>query len=149
MPNQIAVVNAGWSSIKFAVFNTDEEQTLLFRGQIEKIGVGPKLTAEDAAGESLLENEWAANELDHRSATKVILQTSIALLGGEAVEGIGHRVVHGGTQFTGPTAITRDVVTSLKALSPLAPLHQPHNLSPIEAIMSEEIPDTPSRPDFL
>ena len=137
MPNQIAVVNAGSSSIKFAVFNTDEEQTLLFRGQIEKIGVGPKLTAEDAAGESLLENEWAANELDHRSATKVILQTSIALLGGEAVEGIGHRVVHGGTQFTGPTAITRDVVTSLKALSPLAPLHQPHNLSPIEAIMSE------------
>ena len=137
MPNQIAVINAGSSSIKFAVFNTDAGQTLLFRGQIERIGSAPKLTTEDAAGERLIDNEWGASELDHRSGTKVILQTAIALLGGQAVEGIGHRVVHGGTNFAAPTRITREVVESLRTLVPLAPLHQPHNLAPIEAIATE------------
>jgi acetate kinase len=137
MSNQIAVINAGSSSIKFAVFNTDAEQTLLFRGQIERIGSAPKMTAEDAAGEKLIENEWGASELDHRSGTKVILKTALALLGGQAVEGIGHRVVHGGTHFAAPTQITKDVVESLGTLIPLAPLHQPHNIAPIEAITME------------
>jgi acetate kinase len=137
MPNQIAVINAGSSSIKFAVFHDDPAQSLIFRGQVEKIGVAPSLTVENSGGDKLIENEWSAKEVDHRSATKTILQTCIALLGGEAVEGIGHRVVHGGTQFNAPTVLTKDVVEELKALTPLAPLHQPHNLSPIEAIMAE------------
>src|SRR6476620_8424076 len=137
MSNQIAVINAGSSSIKFAIFNDDPGQSLIFRGQIEKIGVAPTMRVEDSGGETLVENEWAAKELDHKSATKVILQTSIALLGGEAVEAIGHRVVHGGTQFTAPTRVTNSILASLKALSPLAPLHQPHNIAPIEAIMAE------------
>ena len=138
MSRQIAVINAGSSSIKFAVFNEDgRDQQLMFRGQIENIGVAPKLHVESPEGEQLVENEWKANELDHRLATKAILEVSIGLLGGEAVEGIGHRVVHGGTQFTGPTAVTKDIVKSLKSLIPLAPLHQPHNVAPMEAIMSE------------
>ena len=137
MPNQIAVINAGSSSIKFAVFHDDSAQSLIFRGQIEKIGVAPSLTVENAGGDKLIENEWGANEINHRSGTKTILQTCIALLGGEAVEGIGHRVVHGGTQFNAPIVLTKDVVEELKGLTPLAPLHQPHNLSPIEAIMAE------------
>jgi acetate kinase len=137
MSRQIAVINAGSSSIKFAVFDDDANQTLRFRGQIENIGVGPRMKVEGPNGETLVENEWGANDLNHRSATKVILQTSIAVLGGEAVEGIGHRVVHGGSKFTAPTQITKEVLASLHSLSPLAPLHQPHNLAPIEAIMSE------------
>ena len=137
MTRQIAVINAGSSSIKFAVFDDDAAQSLRFRGQIEKIGVAPTLTVEGPNGEALAQKEWAAKDLDHRSGTRVILETSIAQLGGEAVEGIGHRVVHGGTRFTAPTAITEDVIASLKQLCPLAPLHQPHNLAPIEAIMAE------------
>ena len=137
MSRQIAVINAGSSSIKFAVFNVGGEQSLRFRGQIENIGVSPSLKAVDPDGGTLVENQWAAKEVNHRSATKIILQTSIALLGGEAVEGIGHRVVHGGTQYTAPVRVTKDVVASLKLLCPLAPLHQPHNLAPIEAIMAE------------
>ena len=117
MSNQIAVINAGSSSIKFAIFNDDPGQSLIFRGQIEKIGVAPTMLVEDSGGETLVEKEWAAKELDHKSATKVILQTSIALLGGEAVEAIGHRVVHGGTQFTAPTRVTNSILASLKALS--------------------------------
>ena len=137
MSNQIAVINAGSSSIKFAIFNDDPAQSLIFRGQVEKIGVAPTLLVEGSGGETLVENEWGANELDHKSATKVILQTSIALLGGEAVEGIGHRVVHGGAQFTAPTLVNDDVIASLRLLCPLAPLHQPHNIAPVEAIMAE------------
>lgn len=137
MVNQIAVINAGSSSIKFAVFNDDPSQSLIFRGQVEKIGVTPSLSVDGPSGEKLIDNEWSATEVDHRAATKIILQTSIALLGGKTIEGIGHRVVHGGTQFTAPIALTKDVLPSLKALSPLAPLHQPHNISPIETIMAE------------
>jgi len=137
MTRQIGVINAGSSSIKFAIINDDPEQSLLFRGQMEKIGVGPSLTVEGPDGETLMENEWGANELNHHSATKIILESSIALLGGETIEGIGHRVVHGGTSFAAPTVVTKDVVASLKALCPLAPLHQPHNLTPIESIMAE------------
>lgn len=137
MSRQIGVINAGSSSIKFAIFNDDREQTLLFRGQMEKIGVGPALTVEGPAGEKLIENQWGAKEVNHKSATRIILQSCIALLGGEAIEGIGHRVVHGGTEFTAPTLVSKDVVAKLQSLCPLAPLHQPHNLTPIEAIMAE------------
>ena len=137
MTRQIAVINAGSSSIKFAIVEDDFEQTLLFRGQVENIGVSPRLKVESTDGQTLVEREWGAKDLNHNSATKIILQTSIALLGGQAVEAIGHRVVHGGTRFTAPVMTNKDVLASLKALTPLAPLHQPHNLAPIEAIMAE------------
>jgi acetate kinase len=129
MTRQIGVINAGSSSIKFAIINDDPEQSLLFRGQMEKIGVGPSLTVEGPAGEKLIEKEWGAKDIDHHSGTRIILESCIALLGGETIEGIGHRVVHGGTSFAAPTVVTKDVVASLKALCPLAPLHQPHNLT--------------------
>ena len=135
MAERIAVINAGSSSIKFALFGDDPDQSLLFRGQLENIGVGPKLAVEDAAGKKVVENEWQASELDHRSGTTAIFETVIGLLGGVPVAGVGHRVVHGGSKFTAPTPVTQDVVASLQALCPLAPLHQPHNLAPIEAIL--------------
>ena len=137
MTRQIGVINAGSSSIKFAIINDDPEQSLLFRGQMEKIGVGPSLTVEGPAGEKLIEKEWGAKEINHHSGTRIILESCITLLGGETIEGIGHRVVHGGTEFAAPTVVTKEVVASLKALCPLAPLHQPHNLTPIESIMAE------------
>ena len=134
---RIAVMNAGSSSIKFALFEVDgEEQRLLFRGQIEKIGVAPHLTVEGADGAELAEQDWGAKDLDHKSATEVILETAIRLLDGKPVSAVGHRVVHGGTEFAAPTLVTDEVIASLKTLSPLAPLHQPHNIAPIEAIRS-------------
>ena len=134
MTDCIAVLNAGSSSIKFAVFQHSADQQQLFGGQVEQIGVAPQLTIKDANGEVMLENQWAAKELDHRSATRSILETVIGLLGGKAVAGVGHRVVHGGTQFTAPVIVTKEIVESLRTLCPLAPLHQPHNLIAIEAI---------------
>jgi len=136
MANCIAVLNAGSSSIKFALYQHGQDQHLLFGGQIEQIGVAPKLTVKDSDGEKVLENSWGADDLNHRTATTTIIETAIGLLGGKPVSGIGHRVVHGGTQFTAPSLVTKEVVASLRTFCPLAPLHQPHNLAPIEAIAS-------------
>jgi acetate kinase len=134
--DRIAVINAGSSSIKFALFEEDDGQRLLFRGQVENIGVEPRLSVEGPDGDKLAEHQWSASELDHKSATKVILETAIGLLGGKRVGAVGHRVVHGGSEFAAPTMITADVIASLKKLCRLAPLHQPHNIAPIEAIQS-------------
>jgi acetate kinase len=136
MADCIAVVNAGSSSIKFAIFQANDEQHLLFGGQIEQIGVAPRLTVKSSDGEKVLEKEWDAKEVDHRSATEIILETTVGLIGGKPVVGVGHRVVHGGTQFTAPALVTKEILASLRTLCPLAPLHQPHNLAPIEAIQA-------------
>ena len=135
MAHQIGVINAGSSSIKFAIFQADADLSLLFRGQFEGIGTTPRLEVEDADGGTLFEND-CGSDVDHASATQMILETSIRLLGGEGVEGIGHRVVHGGTNFTAPALLNPDVLAALQALCPLAPLHQRHNLAPIRAIFT-------------
>ena len=62
--------------------------------------------------------------------------------GGARVLGVGHRVVHGGATFAGPTIVTPEVLAELRALVPLAPLHQPHNLAAIEAV-AERLPGVP------
>ena len=62
--------------------------------------------------------------------------------GGAQLVGVGHRVVHGGAQFTCPTVVTPKVLTELRRLVPLAPLHQPYNLAAIEAVF-ERLPDVP------
>lgn len=128
---RIAVMNAGSSSIKFALYEGEE---LRFKGQVEQIGVAPQLSVNDDRGELIAKNEWDAKKVDHASATKIILETVIGLLGGKQVAGVGHRVVHGGTEFATPTVVTDSVLSALKKLCPLAPLHQPHNLAPIESI---------------
>ena len=134
MSDRIAVVNAGSSSIKFGVFEMGLDERLLFKGQVEQIGVAPRLSVQDSAGESLAEKEWGATDLNHQSATRVILETIIGLNEGRSVAAVGHRVVHGGTDFAEPAFVTNRVLALLKELCPLAPLHQPHNLAVIEAI---------------
>src|SRR5207237_6020070 len=60
--------------------------------------------------------------------------------GGSRVVGVGHRVVHGGKTFAGPTVLSPAILAQLRELIPLAPLHQPHNLAAIEAV-TERLPD--------
>ncbi len=138
----IAVLNAGSSSIKFAVYADGSGDELLFKGQVEKIGTAPRMTARSAAGDKLAEREWPAAELDHKTATNVILETCLAQLGGRPVAGVGHRVVHGGTHYAAPVRVDAEVIDTLATLAPLAPLHQPHNLAPIRAI-AEAAPNMP------
>jgi acetate kinase len=130
----IAVLNAGSSSIKFAHYEAGHDGALLFRGQIENVGLAPHLKAVDAAGAVVAERRWANGVLDHHAATAEILKVGRELLAGRPVIAFGHRVVHGGTEFARPVLVDPAVIEALARLVPLAPLHQPHNLAPIEAI---------------
>jgi acetate kinase len=133
-PGCIAVLNAGSSSIKFALYEPGPAGVLLFRGQVERIGQAPRLEAKDAVGKVLAERNWSDGKLDHEAATTEIIALGRELLHGRPVLAFGHRVVHGGTDFAAPALIDDEVLARLAALVPLAPLHQPHNLAPIRAI---------------
>ncbi len=130
----VAVLNAGSSSIKFALYKAGRDGALLHRGQIENIGLSPHLKAADASGVVVAERRWTGSALDHHAATDEILKLGRELLGDRPVLAFGHRVVHGGTRFSAPVRIDDAILAELAKLIPLAPLHQPHNLAPIEAI---------------
>src|ERR1700761_5491148 len=102
MTGSIAVINAGSSSVKFAICQTSRNADILFRGQIEGIGVAPRLKVRNAQGATLAEQTWPANGFDHHAATREILTTGASLVSGAPVMGIGHRVVHGGVKFNAP-----------------------------------------------
>jgi acetate kinase len=138
----VAVINAGSSSIKFAIYGGEHFRSLMFRGQIEQIGLSPRLRVVDAKKQAVREKCWSAQELDHRAATREILETAVDLIDGRSVAGIGHRVVHGGLDYTASVRINDKVVAALAALAPLAPLHQPHNLSPI-TVIADHAPHIP------
>jgi acetate kinase len=138
----IAVVNAGSSSIKFGVYQADHGQPMLFRGKIDGVGVSPRLRVADAGGTTLAERSWKADELDQRSATLEALSTARDLLHGVKIDGVGHRVVHGGSAFACPVRIDAQVMAALEKLTPLAPLHEPYNLAAIAAI-AEAAPHIP------
>jgi acetate kinase len=132
MNSPIAVLNAGSSSIKFAVFGADLQ--LMFKGQVEQIGVSPKLRVVDGAGSTLAERDWPVAGFDHAAATSAIVGVARELLGAARLGAVGHRVAHGGVGFSAPVRINPVVIDKLAELIPLAPLHQPHNLAPIRAI---------------
>jgi acetate kinase len=130
----IAVLNAGSSSIKFALYEPGAGGALLIRGQVERIGQVPRLEAKDDAGKILAERAWSDGKLDHEAATAEIISLGRELLNGRPVLAFGHRVVHGGTDFSAPALVDDKVLAGLAGLVPLAPLHQPHNLAPMRAV---------------
>jgi len=142
MDGCVAVINAGSSSIKFAIYDGEYHRSLMFRGQIEQIGVSPRLRVVDAEKQPVTERHWRAQEIDHRAATREILETAVGLIHGVSVAGIGHRIVHGGLRYAAPVRIDAKVLATLETLTPLAPLHQPHNLLPI-AFIAEHAPHMP------
>ena len=134
MAECIAVVNAGSSSVKFAFYDSQGDQPLLLKGQVEQIGVAPSLTASNPNGDEVARRDWPADGFGHVQAMGAILEVAREQLTGSTVKGVGHRVVHGGTRFAAPVEVTAEIIAELDELSPLAPLHQPHNLGPIKAI---------------
>lgn len=141
-PGCIAVLNAGSSSIKFALYDVGDPDTALFRGKLEELSRSPRLKVVDAQGGTVTERSWPQGRLDHGTATHDILRTIGELAGDRPVLAVGHRVVHGGMKFAQPVRIDAGVMAALGELIPLAPLHQPHNLAPIQAI-ADAAPDMP------
>jgi acetate kinase len=135
------VLNAGSSSLKFCVYQRPEGKAwqLSARGQIEGIGTAPRLRAKDGAGATLADQPLDQPVPDGRAALQALAGWLRSQYHGARVLGVGHRVVHGGASFTGPTLVTPQVLAELRKLVPLAPLHQPHNLAAIDAV-SEALP---------
>jgi acetate kinase len=144
MDDYAVVLNAGSSSLKFCVYRRPEVYgwRLEARGQIEGIGTSPRFSAKNGTGDVIADKVLDKNINDGRSALDSLAGWLRAGYGGARVLGVGHRVVHGGAKFTGPTIVTPQVVEELRKLVPLAPLHQPYNLAAIEAV-SERLPDVP------
>lgn len=142
MDDCLIVVNAGSSSIKFALHAAEPPFDARWRGLIEGIGTAPRLRLRDAAGATKLERNWPTKGFDHAAATRAMLALGPEVMAGAKARAVGHRVVHGGMEFTGPVLVRPTVMTSLEALCPLAPLHQPHNLAPIRAA-AELAPELP------
>jgi acetate kinase len=138
------VLNAGSSSLKFCVYQRPEQARwrLEARGQIDGIGSSPRLSAHNADGDVIEKKSLNANVRDGRAALDVLAAWLRSRYGGSQVVGIGHRVVHGGARYSGPTLITPEVLENLRGLIPLAPLHQPHNLAAIDAV-AEALPQVP------
>ena len=113
MSGYIGVINAGSSSVKFALYDTDADVSVQFRGQVEGIGVAPSLRIRSAAGEVVAERTWPADEFDHNAATRELLKIGVALTEGAPVLGIGHRVVHGGMKYAAPIRLDRVALASL------------------------------------
>ncbi len=140
----ILVVNAGSSSVKFQVFGTDAEQGLkrLIKGQVDGIGVHPRLRAAVADRDTAIDRTFSPEQIpDVPSA----LQQAAALLRDEHdlhPVAVGHRVVHGGPEYNQPVRVNADILAHLERYIPLAPLHQPHNLAPIRALLARS-PDLP------
>jgi acetate kinase len=144
MDDYAVVLNAGSSSLKFCVYRRPEANAwrLEARGQIEGIGTSPRFTAKGESGSLLADHPLGETVTDGRAALDALAGWLRSRYGGSRVLGVGHRVVHGGATFAGPTIVTPRVMEELRALVPLAPLHQPHNLAAIDAV-SERLPDVP------
>src|SRR5678816_627210 len=136
MDDYALVLNAGSSSLKFCVFQRPlgEGWRLEARGQIEGIGTAPSLSVKDANSESLAKQKLDAEVQGGRDAVAALAAWLRSKYGGSRVLGVGHRVVHGGSRFKGPTILNQQILSELAEFIPLAPLHQPYNLAAIEAV---------------
>ena len=137
MTDAILVLNAGSSSLKFAVY-PDKAGTPspILRGKIMGIGNVPIFSARDAKGDAL-PPEASMKPLStakHGDLIPALLDWLNSQQGGVSITAAGHRVVHGGRDYTGPARITETLLADLDALVPLAPLHQPHNLAAIRCV---------------
>src|SRR4051812_41608929 len=143
MDDYAIVLNAGSSSLKFSIYRRPHMAAwaLDARGQIDGIGTSPRFTAAEEDGTRIADERLEAG-IDGRGAFDALAARLRARYGSARVLGVGHRVVHGGAKYAGPTIVTPDVVADLRTLVPLAPLHQPYNLAAIDAV-TERMPGVP------
>jgi acetate kinase len=138
----VLVLNAGSSSLKFQLIRTDatlmaaDADERLARGVIDRIGGEAVI---DFQAGTMPRSRRAMPIRDHRQATETVLQwlisddSAIPIHGLDEIEAVGHRVVHGGEQFTHSALIDADVLRGIEETIDLAPLHNPHNLKGIQA----------------
>ncbi len=133
MSDCILVINAGSSSVKFALYGVySEKLSATLKGQISGIGHKPAITVIDNKGHSLDFPLPAGGVGGHEDAFEALIDWLEAR--GDRVIGAGHRIVHGGADFTAPVRLDGAVLDALSGLINLAPHHQPHNLAAVRAL---------------
>jgi acetate kinase len=139
---KILVLNAGSSSIKFQLIDSESEESLI-RGRVEEIGHESSSVVYTT---DEVEEKSIAKVKSHSDAIDIALKSIIkaGVIGDlKEIDAIGHRVVHGGERFKETQLITDEVIDAIEQLIDLAPLHNPHNLAGIFACM-EHLPGTPN-----
>ena len=139
MSRGILTINAGSSSIKFALFPLDHPISPIAEvsGQIDGIGAEEtKMVAKNRAGERIADQTLSGERVSHAQAFDALLKWFTATYTGWEIAAVGHRVVHGGERYSQPTVIDAQVLTHLTSFTPLAPLHQPHNVAGIVALQT-------------
>jgi acetate kinase len=137
----ILTLNAGSSSLKLALYGAEGEVPLA-TGLVERIGGEGSLRLRDAAGADLAVAAAPGDFATHRAALWKVLAALDAVFPGLEIVAVGHRVVHGGPDHAVPVLVDDAVLAGLADLSPLAPLHQPHNIDGVRAAM-EAFPGAP------
>ena len=135
---KVLVLNSGSSSVKFQ-FIRMEDESLLAKGIVEKIGSSDAIITYQPEGRNKIRE--IREVLNHGVAIEMVLSLLLHLQHGviknkREIDGIGHRVVHGGEDFSESVLITEKVKTSIRKCIQFAPLHNPHNLKGIEACES-------------
>jgi acetate kinase len=128
----ILALNAGSSSLKFALFEIQSSLVLTARGEIESLDSNPHFIARDAHGAKLAETH--AKNSGFAATLESLLHFVDGHLGQASLCAVGHRVVHGGVAHIAPEGVTPSLLTALDALVPLDPLHLPHNIAPMRAL---------------
>ena len=138
---KILSVNAGSSSLKFTLFEMPEEQVVI-NGTFEKIGLEGSFYSVKYNGEKIKKE---AVLKDHTDAVKILLDELInykVIKSYDEINGVGHRVLHGGSTYFDSIVVDEDVKAKIEELFPLGPLHNPANLAGIRSF-EEVLPNTP------
>lgn len=138
---KILSVNAGSSSLKFTLFDLPENKELI-SGNFEKIGIGNSFYTIKLNGEKI---KREVDLKDHSVAVKYLIQELIEnkiITSLDDLDGVGHRIVHGGPKFTKSILITDEFLDEFESCIEFAPLHNPAHLMGIKAFR-EELPTTP------
>ncbi len=138
---KILVLNSGSSSIKFQLFNAKTNESLV-SGIIEQIGEKQSCAKIKFGDKELERNIAIPNHQEGLEIMNSLLIESKIIKDLCEVDGIGHRVVHGGEEFSKPVIINESVIKQIEKLIPLAPLHNPANLEGIKSSI-EHCPNVP------
>ena len=142
---KVLVINAGSSSLKYQLLDTDS-QDVLAKGLCERIGIDGKFTYKAPGKETIDARDVAMPT--HAEAIKAVLDALVDPANGvvgsmKEIEAVGHRVVHGGETFASSVKIDGKVMAALEECIPLAPLHNPANITGIKACTAVMGPDVP------
>ena len=141
----ILVINAGSSSLKYQLLNPDTQQVLA-KGLCERIGIDGKFTYKPEGKEPIKEADVPMPT--HSEAIQAVLNALVDEKNGvistmQEIDAVGHRVVHGGEAFSGSVLIDEKVMAALEECIPLAPLHNPANITGIKACVAVMGPNVP------